>query len=504
MSKPPDPKKLRPRPLPSLILLGILICPGPLAPASAQSFVVLHDFTLRDDFAANPEGSGPVGRITADPQTGMLYGTASWGGPAAAGTVFAVRKDGSNPTRLHGFTGRTDGSQPAGGVILADNRLFGTTRGGGPGGSGTVFSLGTDGTGFRLLHAFSATAGFGEFAPNTDGARPQSTLVHGGGRLFGTTEYGGPAGNGTVFTINTDGTGFTRLHSFVAGGAESAAGNYTNVGGIRPRAGLVLSGDSLYGTTVGGGRFARGTVFRIGPDGSSFTTLHNFSRPTFHPVQNPGTTNSDGANPIGGLAILGNSLYGTTQNGGWHGQGAVFRINTDGTGFATLHSFLYNRDGYFLEAQLAGSGEHLYGTATGGGRHGSGTAFRLRTDGSGFEVIHHFRLDSDGNNPGPVTLLGDSVYGTAREQGNLQNGTLFRLSFTPRLTIEHSAGSLRIGWPAQAEGLDFQGQILESSADPDPSATWTPDMPPPTPINGRYNVTHPASHPHRFTRLRSP
>ena len=40
-----------------------------------------------------------------------------------------------------------------------------------------------------------------------------------------------------------------------------------------------------------------------------------------------------------GLILSGNTLYGTTTGGGSSGNGTVFAINTDGTGFTTLHSF---------------------------------------------------------------------------------------------------------------------------------------------------------------------
>ena len=48
----------------------------------------------------------------------------------------------------------------------------------------------------------------------------------------------GSAANGTVFAVNTDGTGFTNLYSFTDGSD-----------GANPNAGLILSGNTLYGTT---------------------------------------------------------------------------------------------------------------------------------------------------------------------------------------------------------------------------------------------------------------
>jgi hypothetical protein len=63
--------------------------------------------------------------------------------------------------------------------------------------------------------------------------------------------------NGTVFAINTNGTGFTTLHSFNA----FLGVNDTNSDGGNPFGGLILSGDTLYGTATDGGSGGTGTVF---------------------------------------------------------------------------------------------------------------------------------------------------------------------------------------------------------------------------------------------------
>src|ERR1039457_5117634 len=94
---------------------------------------------------------------------------------------------------------------------------------------------------------------------------------------------------------------FTTLHSFTGGD------------GAAPWAGLVLSGNSLYGTTANGGSSSNGTVFRINTDGSDFTILHSF---TVAPGSYPYYTNNDGANPYAGLTLSGNILFGTTSGGG--------------------------------------------------------------------------------------------------------------------------------------------------------------------------------------------
>ena len=113
-----------------------------------------------------------------------------------------------------------------------------------------------------------------------------------------------------------------------------------------------------------------------------FTTLHSF------------TVGSDGASPHGGLVVSSNTLYGTTyfEFSGTVGviRGTVFAFDTDGIGFATLHSFspfdettFTNIDGNGPQARLTLSGDTLYGAAAIGGISGGGTVFSLKTDGSG-------------------------------------------------------------------------------------------------------------------------
>src|SRR5690242_5396455 len=108
--------------------------------------------------------------------------------------------------------------------------------------------------GLGLIPAFRATAQsfvtLHSFADPTDGAYPFAGLILSGNTLYGTTSQGGSSGNGTVFAVNSGGTGFTILHSFDAGSGFYP--NVTNGDGAYPYDGLILSGNALYGTTIGG------------------------------------------------------------------------------------------------------------------------------------------------------------------------------------------------------------------------------------------------------------
>src|SRR3989442_559083 len=88
-------------------------------------------------------------------------------------------------------------------------------------------------------------------------------------------------------------------------------------------------------------------------------------------------TNGDVANPQAGLILSGNNLYGAAACGGSPGPGRVFAVNTDGTDFTSLYSFTGGSDGANPQAGLILSGNTLYGTAFIEGTSGNGTVFSL-------------------------------------------------------------------------------------------------------------------------------
>jgi len=200
-------------------------------------------------------------------------------------------------------------------------------------------------------------------------------LTLSGDILFGTASAGGPGGGGVVFALNTNGSGFTPLHSFAS--LDPLAG--TNMDGAFPFAGLLLSNGRLYGTTVAGGANGKGVVFSVATNGLGFAVLHHFSR-----TDSMTGTNSDGASPCAALAGSGGHLYGTTAAGGAGASGTVFSVNTNGSQFVTLHAFTAldpvtgtNGEGGLPVAGVVPVGTSLYGTAFSGGPGAAGTVFCL-------------------------------------------------------------------------------------------------------------------------------
>jgi uncharacterized repeat protein (TIGR03803 family) len=183
-----------------------------------------------------------------------------------------------------------------------------------------VFAVNIDGTSFTNLHTFSALSGSN--LTNSDGANPYAGLILSGNTLYGAATGGGSSGRGTIFAVNTDGMGFTNLHNF------TALNSLTNSDGVGP-VGLILSGSTLYGMANGGGSSGYGAVFNINTNGTGFTNLHNF-------------TGSDGASPWDGLILSGNTLYGMVQIGGSSGKGTIFSLSL---GTASIPSLIITYSG---------------------------------------------------------------------------------------------------------------------------------------------------------------
>jgi uncharacterized repeat protein (TIGR03803 family) len=437
----------------------------------AQTLTNVHNFSYGSGlYLTNSDGAGPG----ASPALagGPLYGTASRGGLFGYGAVFAVNVDGSGFTNLHSFTQysdnhfgvytNADGANPGGSLILSGDTLFGTTSKGGIGGSGAVFALRTDGSGFTNLYNFAVVPPSPGPYTNSDGAWPSAGLLVSGTTLFGTTSSGGSFGSGTVFALNSDGTGFTNLHYF---SANTGYPTFINADGSGPQGKLVLSANRLYGTTASGGVNGNGAVFALNADGSGFTNLHSFAATYYTPIY----TNNEGAKPQAELLLSGNMLYGTANAGGWFGQGSVFGLTTNGTGFTNLHSFtplIYsasqytNGDGAGPTSGLVMQGGALFGTASKGGPFGHGILFKVKPDGTEFEDLHSFTgMNGDGDTPkASLVSFGGAFFGTTSAGGTGGGGTVFSYSIAPGpiLTITVSGTNVVIAWPTASAGFVLQ------------------------------------------------
>jgi len=246
------------------------------------------------------------------------------------------------------------------------------------------------------------------------------------------------------------------LHNFTGG-----------LDGSGPGSGRLLrdGNGNLYGTTIGGGAFGCGLVFKL--DGNEDeTVLHNF------------TCGLDGDSPDAGLVRWGDSLYGTTIMGGEFSEGfglggevvfrlgALFKIDSDGNE-SVLHSF---SDPNWPHGDLAQDAQgNFYGTNTSsGGGNGFGAVFKVDLLGNA-SVLHNFGGEpQDGAYPnGPVVLDADgNIYGTTPQGGDedCNCGVVFKLDTNNQETVLLKFGNGNgISSPSSPLVVDSNGDVIGTS-----------------------------------------
>ena len=261
------------------------------------------------DFTGGADGGQPRGALVRDKATGIVYGTADGGGGAGCGTAFALTPSGGAWSYgvLYNFAGGNDGCYPSSG-LHEDSRngtLFGATAGGGGANDGTVFQL-TQSNG-----VWSESILYG-FRGGNDGIYPVDIIADTAGHLLGVAS-GGAYGAGIVFELSKIGHDWQQsvLYSFTG---SSDGGGPVGLQ-VEPSTGIV------FGTTQYGGSTGYGTVFKLVSNGSSWTesVLYSFGatkgdgrNPASRPVEDSATGVLYGTTSAGG-DHNGGTLYQITQ-----------------------------------------------------------------------------------------------------------------------------------------------------------------------------------------------
>jgi uncharacterized repeat protein (TIGR03803 family) len=312
---------------------------------------------------------------------------------------------------VYAFSGLTDGSTPYGSLLLgSDGNLYGLTYIGGLYGGGEAFRIAPDGT-ETVVYSFGAVG---------DGTNPHGSLIQGSdGSFYGVTAYGGAYGHGVAFVLSASGIESV-LYSF--GGGVDAADPYGSL--------LQANDGNFYGTSVHGGSFGAGTVFRLSAQGAE-TVLHSFGG------------SGDGQTPFGSLiqASDGN-LYGMTAAGGDYSSGVAFRMTLLGAE-TLLHSFGSGTDGANPAGSLVqGSDGNFYGLTRDGGVYGMGAVVEL--SGAGTEsVLVSLGADADGANPfGDLVAASDGYfYALARNGGAGGAGAVLQIAYGGTEAVVYSFGT---------------------------------------------------------------
>lgn len=227
---------------------GLPGCGTVFSITSAGQLKIVYAFTGIDG-----DGSLVLSGVVQDTR-GNLFGATAGGGSSGAGTIFEISPD-TKERVVYSFSGGFDGSDPNSVTIGRNGALYGTTIGGGASGLGTVFRLERNGT-EEVLHSFGGDP--------ADGASPGSGLLLGhNGKFYGSTLFGGSHGLGSLFEISAAGD-LSILYSFTTGAAEGSAG---------PNGPLVQDDEGdIYGTTEFGGTAGLGSIFKLSRR-TAFTTL---------------------------------------------------------------------------------------------------------------------------------------------------------------------------------------------------------------------------------------
>jgi uncharacterized repeat protein (TIGR03803 family) len=361
--------------------------------------------TVMYPFAGSPDGAIPYDSLISD-SSGNFYGTTVAGGTgkcsAGCGTVFKMTSSGKE-TVIYSFTGgTTDGAAPYASLVRdKSGNLYGTTSTGGTNMTGTVFKI-SPSDAESILYNFGSPL-------SKDGTDPRGTLaIDAQGNLYGTTMTGGTHFVGTVFKVTPS-------------GVETVLYNFSGPDGETPIGGPILDkSGNLYGTTYLGGAHNLGVVYALSPSGIE-TLLYSFN------------VIPDAELPECGLVFdKAGNLYGTTQQGGTHGDGTVFKVVPSSKTETVLYSFGSKiADGVLPYAGVIFDPKgNLYGTTTGGGADVAGIVFRLTP--AGVEsILHNFGAPNttDGGMPfGGVIIANGALYGTTSGGGVHALGTVFKIA----------------------------------------------------------------------------
>lgn len=425
--------------------------------ADGSSVTTIYQYGSLGQFV----GGGPRATLLRA-SDGNFYGTTTYnsvdllrGTRSGTGTIFRMSQDGKTYTKLFEFQPLTEDSRgfavnDSGAVPLVRltegdeggvKYLYGASATGGQNGTGTIFKIRTDGSGFQVLHHFGEairkqgvdqngqptlvfdTNSDGRLR-NPDGVNPGLVLatfdgsmvtvdvpltIAPNGRLYGTTHNGGVNGTGVVFSLQVDGADFRATPFDVSpatiSSTDTSNPNFglpkTNTTGAYPGSNLILASDNrLYGTATSHGGFTGpagqggygggfGTIYRIDPAANPIVIESVLA---FTGTANP----APGASPMGHLIVGSDGqLVGTVAGGGIRdatttpvtaGAGAIFKFNPVNSAYSTPFVFgADNQNVYDYGAApnrgvievAEGSGVAYYGVASQGGPYRIGSVFKF-------------------------------------------------------------------------------------------------------------------------------
>ncbi|HZY79755.1 MAG TPA: choice-of-anchor tandem repeat GloVer-containing protein [Cyclobacteriaceae bacterium] len=452
------------------------------APGGAVYGITQQDNIFKYDPAANTfthvktltalEGVASNGKMYLASDN-KIYTTAAKFGSLHGGTVIRIDPVTGDVTSIHDFDPQVSSSEPIGGLIEVDGKLYGTTtvRGTNNEPKGSIFSITLATSAFAELYVFGEADGHfvtGSLAKATNG------------KLYGTTRSGGQFGRGTIFEFNPANNNFKKV-----------ADLNNLVGTMGTSTPIAMADGKVYGLCKTGGISDAGTIFSYDPTTGTTKSLHEF------------VWRTGGANPIGNLAIKDKTIYGAAVADNYN-NGSIFRydiasgvysevtqiskspktpgmISVDIGGNSLIGAYsspvpggsvLYNYnldsksvliDHVFTETEGGlGPRDHLvkvpggsyYGVTSGGGQ-GYGVIYEYQPSTGIYSVKYSLKLDADGSSPTGLLLKGDVFYGTTQYGGSNGSGTVYSYNYKENEFAKLADFSATVG--AQPIGAMVEG-----------------------------------------------
>ena len=424
-----------------------LFCFAAVVASPAQTFNTIFTFN-------GFNGDGPLAPLTQG-TNGKFYGTSQGGSPNRGGTVFELTPSGEMPMR-YGFCALTncdDGRQPVASVIQAANGSFvGVTTEGGNG--SFCFSSNTCGTFFEITAAgqLNTLYNFCSQVNCGDGYSPASTPVEANGNFYGADAFGGADSAGLIYEIAADGTfsirytfcsqtncadgsgpsglvrgangnffgstnffgknGSGTIFEITSSGQLTTLYNFTGFSGDVGGANLIqASNGNLYGTTLNFANFV-GEIFELTKTGK-FVILYTFC------------CQAQLSDPVGLIQASDENFYGIANQGGANFNGGIFKMTPSGkvSTYINFPSCQFTcADGFNPTGLMQATDGNFYGVMDAGGlgncfgRAGCGTVYKVTTGLPPFVALQP-NYGKVGSN---VKILGNNLTGTA---GVTFNGT---------------------------------------------------------------------------------
>ncbi|MCK5774748.1 MAG: T9SS type A sorting domain-containing protein [Bacteroidales bacterium] len=398
------------------------------------------------DFKNEINGGHPKGSLI-EASNGKLYGLTYDGGDNGNGVLFEYITSSNTFTALLHFDLMVTGGHPEPNTLLeaSNGKLYGLTVVGGTNGDGVLFEYDIDSDTYTQKIDFEET---------TTGRFPYSSLTEAtNGHLYGVCKAGGSSSEGTLFEYN------------ITSGNLSVKVNFSgNSNGGVPMGGLFeASNGILYGMSRMGGENDHGILYGYDPLSSSFTKKVDFQKL------------ETGQYPEGKLMEASNGkMYGLTLHGGVHdvgfsqSSGTLFEYNTGATSVAVKKVFSSSLNGHSPNGGLLLANDgNFYGTTEMGGIHGQGTIYRINATDNTHLKIHDFDGSENGGKPigGLIEVENNLLYGMTHNGGS-NNGIIYKYnyatnSFTKILEFDSNNGSEPYGSLYKASNNKIYGMTQE-------------------------------------------